>query len=87
MTLPQILNMHPVIFTHWIVSRKMERSENRKKGQTPTKTQEFVKVSVSLPFSLLQLFDEEADRRGYTRSEAIRQGIRHQLEVWTGRRL
>jgi hypothetical protein len=89
MPLPQILNMHLVLSIILRVSNKMERRGNRKKrqSQTPTKSAEFVKISVSVPFSLLSLFDEEAERRGYTRSEAIRQGIRHQIEVWTGRRL
>lgn len=69
------------------VCSRVRKLENEKKGHTPTKHGEFVKISVSLPFSLLSMFDEEAERRGYTRSEAIRQGVRHLLEVWTGRRI
>jgi metal-responsive CopG/Arc/MetJ family transcriptional regulator len=46
----------------------------------------YVAVTISLPFSLLSQFDEEIKRKGYTRSEGIRVGMRHLLEVWTGRR-
>lgn len=50
-------------------------------------TQKYVRIEVSLPFPLLQQFDEEADARGYNRSEALRSAIRDQIEHWTGRRL
>jgi metal-responsive CopG/Arc/MetJ family transcriptional regulator len=46
---------------------------------------EFVKITVTLPFPLLSVFDEHASRLGYTRSEALRQSMRKMLETWTGR--
>lgn len=48
---------------------------------------EFVKISFTIPFPLLTQFDDETSKRGYTRSEAIRQAIRRMLEIWTGGRL
>jgi len=44
-------------------------------------------TTVSVPVSLLALFDEESSKRGYTRSEAIRVAMRSMLELWTGRSL
>jgi len=61
-----------------------EKRRGRKKSEVPS---DYVQVSVTVPFSLLSLFDEESKRRGYTRSEAIRQAMRRTLEIWTGRRL
>lgn len=61
----------------------MSEPENRKNEPVS----EFVQISVTVPFSLLSMFDEERKRRGYTRSEAIRKAMRHALETWTGRRL
>lgn len=61
----------------------MVKSKTREK----LKSQSFVKVQFTIPFNLLQMFDEETDRRGYTRSEALRKAVRQQLEQWTGRRL
>jgi len=65
------------------VNIKLEKRENRKKAPGG----DFVKISLSVPFNLLSMFDEESKRRGYTRSEAVRQGMRRLLETWTGRRL
>lgn len=65
------------------VYKKLRKSKTREK----LKTQAFVKVNFTVPFNLLDLYDEEAERRGYTRSEALRQAMRRQLEMWTGRRL
>jgi metal-responsive CopG/Arc/MetJ family transcriptional regulator len=59
---------------------------SEKKGQKNPRRAEFVKITVTLPFSLLSAFDEEASRLGYTRSESIRQSMRKMLETWTGRR-
>lgn len=60
------------------------RKAQTKKTQ---KVSEFVKISFTIPFPLLTQFDDEAAKRGYTRSEAIRQAIRRTLEIWTGGRL
>jgi metal-responsive CopG/Arc/MetJ family transcriptional regulator len=49
--------------------------------------QKYVRIEISVPFPLLSQFDEEAERRGYNRSEAIRATMRDQLERWTGRKL
>ena len=49
--------------------------------------QDFRRVTVSMCRSLKDLFDAECDKRGYTRSEALRGAMRRMLEVWTGRRL
>ena len=59
----------------------MNKANNGKK-----RVSEFVKASISIPYSLLSTFDEEAKRLGYTRSEGIRQAMRRQLEIWTGKR-
>jgi len=61
----------------------MEKRRGRKKSEVS----DYVHITISIPFSLLSIFDEEAKKRGYTRSEAIRKAIRNMLEVWTGRRL
>jgi len=46
-----------------------------------------VDIDVTLPYSLLTTFDEEYKRHGFsTRSEAVRESMRKQLETWTGRR-
>ncbi len=58
----------------------------KKKGRPKVEFSDYVQVSVTIPFSLLSVFDEEIRRRGYNRSEAIRKAIRSMLEVWTGRR-
>lgn len=57
------------------------------KREESAKISDFVNITVTVPFSLLSQFDEECQRRGYTRSEAVRQGMRRLLEIWTGRRL
>jgi hypothetical protein len=56
------------------------KRENRKK-----RVSEFADVNFTVPFALLNVYDEEAEKRGYTRSEALRQGMRRQIEGWTGR--
>lgn len=61
----------------------MAKSENGKKRPS----QKYVRIELSIPFSLVNQFDEEAERRGYNRSEAIRTAMRDELERWTGRRL
>jgi len=55
-------------------------------GQKKSAVSNFVKSSFSVPYPLLKDFDEEAERHGYTRSEALRQAMRRLLETWTGRR-
>ena len=69
--------------------RKIEKTEtqNEKRKGKPAKVSDYVHITVSLPFSLLAIFDEEVKKRGYTRSEAIRKAIRSMIEIWTGRRL
>jgi len=57
------------------------------KTREKLRTQAFVRVQFTIPFNLLSMLDEESDRRGYTRSEALRKAVRSLLEVWTGRRL
>lgn len=60
------------------------------KKQDSEKKREFqkcVRIEMSIPFQLLSQFDEEAERRGYNRSEAIRAAIRDKIERWTGRQL
>jgi len=52
-----------------------------------SKISDFVNITITVPYSLLSQFDEETQRRGYTRSEAVRQAMRRLLEIWTGRRL
>lgn len=47
----------------------------------------YVNITISIPVSFILLFDRESRRLGYTRSEAIRMGMRQIVEVWTGRRL
>jgi metal-responsive CopG/Arc/MetJ family transcriptional regulator len=60
--------------------------ENGNSGEKLKKAKA-VRINVSIPFQLLKQFDEESERRGYNRSEALREAIRDQLERWTGRRL
>ena len=60
----------------------MEKPPRRKKVKLG-----HVAIQVSLPYSLLNQYDEEIQRRGYNRSEGLRSAIRDQLERWTGRRL
>jgi metal-responsive CopG/Arc/MetJ family transcriptional regulator len=62
----------------------MPETENGKKRASGKKS---VRIEVSIPFPLLSQFDDEAERRGYNRSEALRAAMRDQLERWTGRRL
>jgi metal-responsive CopG/Arc/MetJ family transcriptional regulator len=61
----------------------MAEAENRKKGPSV----KYVRIEISIPFLLVSQFDEEAEWRGYNRSEAIRASMRDQIERWTGRRL
>lgn len=49
--------------------------------------QKYVRIEVSIPFALLSMFDEESERRGYNRSEALRHAMRNEIEKWTGRQL
>ena len=58
----------------------------RRRKSSETEVSEYVTITVSLPFSLLSLFDGEIAKRGYSRSEAMRIGMRELLERWTGRR-
>lgn len=60
--------------------------EKRKKGKKSTPSN-YVHIYVSIPFQLLSKFDEESERRGYNRSEAMRKAMRNLLETWTGREL
>ena len=48
---------------------------------------DFVAISITIPYNLLSMFDSESARRGYQRSEAIRQAMRSLLEAWMGRKL
>ena len=59
----------------------------RKRGREKSVVSDYVHITVTIPFSLLSVFDKERKLRGYTRSEAIRKAIRSLLEIWTGRRL
>jgi len=59
----------------------------KKPGRKKSEFSDYVHITVSIPFSLLRVFDEEVKKRGYTRSEAIRKAIRNMLEIWTGRRM
>jgi metal-responsive CopG/Arc/MetJ family transcriptional regulator len=61
----------------------MAEKKNRKKRSAGN----YVRIEVTLPFQLISQFDEEAERRGYNRSEALRAAMRDQIERWTGRRL
>ena len=60
---------------------------NKRPKQDVEKLSDFVSITFTIPFSLLSQFDEECKRRGYTRSEAVRQAMRRLIEIWTGRRL
>ena len=48
---------------------------------------EFLRISVTVPWTLLSQFDEESNKRGYTRSEAVRTAMRRLLSIWTGARI
>jgi len=61
----------------------MGRKQTKKtEGSAP----EFVDVNFTVPYGLLSRFDQECEKRGYTRSEALRETMRRQLEIWTGMR-
>lgn len=65
----------------------MEKSKTAaKRHSTSTPQVDFVNVNFTVPYNLLSPFDKEAEMRGYTRSEALREAMRKQLELWTGRR-
>jgi len=68
-------------------TEKTETQSEKRKGRPRAGVSDYVHVTVSLPFNLLAIFDEEVKKRGYTRSEAIRKAIRSMIEIWTGRRL
>ena len=58
-----------------------------KKSQKKRAVSDAVDIKVTMPYSLLTAFDEELKRHSYsTRSEAVRETIRRQMEIWTGRR-
>ena len=61
----------------------MGKTKTSSKGQVPS---EFVNVNFTVPYGLLAVFDQETQKRGYTRSEGLRQAMRRLLEVWTGAR-
>jgi metal-responsive CopG/Arc/MetJ family transcriptional regulator len=58
-----------------------------KKKQSESEVSNNVDFKISIGYSLLTSFTEEAKRHGFsTRSEAVRESMRRQLEIWTGRR-
>jgi len=58
-----------------------------KRGRPKSEISDYVNVTITIPFNLLSIFDEERKKRGYSRSEAIRLSMRRLLELWTGRRM